>query len=258
MNFVQSSDSKDGTGQIHKHTLRINNVTTLEYYHLPRKRVKTSEIIVGDDNEVIVRTPFNKPCIEVQNLMKTKRHWILKKKKEFLDQKDKIEIIAPKFVQDSTLPYLGKNLLIEIIDSNGTNEIQLMDNTFLFNINSNGKQENIAKIESLYQNWIKAQAEKIFIKKVFEFRKKMKVRPEKVAVKKLRNRWGSLTRTGTINLNFNLIKAPVDVVDYIIIHELCHFKIKEHSHHFWHLLAQYIPNYDEKIKWLQINGRNMI
>ena len=42
-----------------------------------------------------------------------------------------------------------------------------------------------------------------------------------------------MTKQGSINLNINLLKAPEDIIDYIILHELCHFKIKEHSHHYW-------------------------
>ena len=58
----------------------------------------------------------------------------------------------------------------------------------------------------------------------------------------------------TINLNVNLVKAPEDIINYLILHELCHLKIKEHSHHFWELLHRYIPNYQEKKDWLDING----
>ena len=71
------------------------------------------------------------------------------------------------------------------------------------------------------------------LEKVF---KKLGVRVKRIAIKNLRNRWGSLTKNGVINLNLNLIKAPEDVIDYIILHELCHLKIKEHSHHYWDLL----------------------
>ena len=59
--------------------------------------------------------------------------------------------------------------------------------------------------------------------------------------------WGSLTKSGVFNLNLNLIKAPENVIDYIILHELCHLKIKEYSHHYWDLLHKYMPNYHDKI-----------
>jgi predicted metal-dependent hydrolase len=54
----------------------------------------------------------------------------------------------------------------------------------------------------------------------------------------------------TVNLNVNLIKAPDDVINYIVLHELCHLKIKEHSHHFWDLLEKFLPGCRDKIERL--------
>jgi predicted metal-dependent hydrolase len=67
-----------------------------------------------------------------------------------------------------------------------------------------------------------------------------------------------MTRQGSINLNVNLLKAPEDVIDYIILHELCHLKIKEHSHHYWAFVHRNMHNYQEKIEWLKINGNHLI
>jgi predicted metal-dependent hydrolase len=79
------------------------------------------------------------------------------------------------------------------------------------------------------------------------------------AIKKLKKRWASIGKNGdTINLNSNLSKTPEDIIDYIIIHELCHLKIKGHSHHFWDLLHKFIPNYREKIDWLKTNEASIV
>jgi predicted metal-dependent hydrolase len=67
-----------------------------------------------------------------------------------------------------------------------------------------------------------------------------------------------MTKEGSINLNVNLVKAPEDIIDYITLHELCHLKIKEHSYHYWDLVHRYMPNYQEKIDWLKVNGSALI
>ncbi len=74
----------------------------------------------------------------------------------------------------------------------------------------------------------------------------------------LKNRWGSITKKDTMNLNRNLIKAPEDIINYIIIHELCHLKIQGHSHNFWSFLKQFLPNYQKKIEWLNRNSQSLI
>jgi predicted metal-dependent hydrolase len=84
------------------------------------------------------------------------------------------------------------------------------------------------------------------------------LKPSEVIIKNLKNRWGSATKDNVINLNVNLLKAPESVIDYIILHELCHLKIKEHSHKFWDLLHKFMPDSREKIDWLKINGSNLV
>ena len=84
------------------------------------------------------------------------------------------------------------------------------------------------------------------------------VKANKVEIKNLKNRWASITENNEINLNVNLIKAPPEIIDYIIIHELCHFKIKGHSYNFWNLIRRHVPDYPKLIEWLNINGKNLL
>jgi predicted metal-dependent hydrolase len=88
--------------------------------------------------------------------------------------------------------------------------------------------------------------------------RKIGVGVKQMTIKNLKNRWGSLTKSGAINLNLNLVKAPEDVIDYIVLHELCHIKIKEHSHHYWDLLHKFMPDYHDKAEWLKANGSNLL
>ena len=102
------------------------------------------------------------------------------------------------------------------------------------------------------------KAQGIFEDKVEKYSKRIGVRVKRITIKNLRNRWKSLTKSSIINLNVNMIKAPEDVIDYIIVYELCHLKIKEHSHHYWDLVHRFMPNYQDKIEWLKANGDNLL
>jgi len=113
-------------------------------------------------------------------------------------------------------------------------------------------------LEKLYDTLLVERAQDIFEDKVKRFSKRIGVVVKRVAIKNLRNRWGSLTKNDVLNLNLNLIKAPEDIIDYIILHELCHLKIKEHSHHYWDLIHKFMPNYHDKIEWLKVNGNNIL
>ena len=116
-----------------------------------------------------------------------------------------------------------------------------------------------SKVRYLYNKWLTQKAKEIFLTKINKYSKIIGVYPPKrIILKNLRNRWGSVTKKDTINLNRNLIKAPEDIIDYIIIHELCHLKIQGHSHHFWSFLKQFVSDYEKKIDWLHRNSESLI
>jgi predicted metal-dependent hydrolase len=116
------------------------------------------------------------------------------------------------------------------------------------------------RIEKIYQGWLMKIARPIFKYKVESFSEKMNVnKPERIIIKKLKKRWASIGKNGdTINLNVNVAKTREDIINYIIIHELCHLKIKGHTHHFWDLLHKFVPDYQEKINWLNNNSNVLV
>jgi predicted metal-dependent hydrolase len=149
---------------------------------------------------------------------------------------------------------------LNICSSPTDTKLELKDNQFYVYL-KNDKEYNIdsrLQIRSMYENWIKQQATKILEPKVLKYGKVIMVKPKKTIFKNRKNRWGSATKDGTLNLNFNILKAPEDVIDYVITHELCHLKIKEHSHHYWNLVKKYTSDYKRKIEWLEINGKHLL
>ena len=142
------------------------------------------------------------------------------------------------------------------IQSENSSDIELVDGEFIVGIKSSKQYtttNNTALIKKIYEDWLIEEAQSIFKQKVDEYSKKLGVRVKDIAVKLLKI-WGSTTKEGTINLNANLVKAPEDIIDYIILHELCHLKIREHSHHYWDYVRRYMPDYQQKIDWLTVNG----
>ena len=246
----------------------IHGTKKVQYFVFRTRRRKTSEIIV-DSDEIVIRVPYSKPDTEIKSLIKEKISWILMKQKEISDSEKKIEISKPVYTKGSSLPYLGKNhkVQVKILDSQKENNryveknsVKYKNGIFVFNIQPSiqGNQESNDEIKILYENWLYHKAKIIFKEKVHILSKAIGVKANKVIIKNLKNRWASITKNNEINLNVNLIKAPPEIIDYIIIHELCHFKIKGHSYNFWNLLKRYCPDYPMIIKWLDINGQNLL
>ena len=228
--------------------------TTIPYYVIKSRRIKTSELIVDADT-ITVRTPYDKDKTEIERLVLDKASWILRKQKEYRETIP--QLTKPSFKQNTTLPYLGNNYPLVINKKQYTkNALDLVDGKFVATVRASRLTPKL--LQKLYGNWLKENAQEVFEDKVKKYSKKLGVLTNQIVVKNLRNRWGSLTKNGVLNLNLNLIKAPENVIDYIILHELCHLKIKEHSHHYWDLLHKYMPNYHDKIEWLKVNENHLL
>lgn len=133
----------------------------------------------------------------------------------------------------------------------------MVDDKFVFTLDFD-KQNQATKIKSLYEDLLLHRAKELIGQEIKYYSKVVGVNPKRFVVKRLKGRWGSITKKGTISLNYNLLKAPEDVIEYIIIHELCHFVIGTHSHHFWRLLSRYVTDYKTKVEWLEMNGKYLL
>lgn len=251
---------------ISKHVYQYG--TKIVNYNLVRsRRVKTCELIINDENTVVIRSPYSKSLAEIEGLLKNKINWISRKQIEYKGREHRIEIFKPTFQNNSTVPYLGRNLRLNIIQSypKDNDVVEYKNNQLFAFVKTNNKisasnyDTNLrTRVKSIYEKWLAKQANDVFMQKVLEFSKMIDVNPNKIIIKNLKNRWGSATEKGVMNLNVNLMKAPERVIDYIIIHELCHLRIKKHSYHFWHLVRKYVYDLDKNIMWLNINGKNLI
>jgi predicted metal-dependent hydrolase len=138
-------------------------------------RVKTSEIIIGEDG-VEIRTPMRKSISEIESIVKKKRNWIARKQSEYA--KREYHIIRPTFEIDSTLPYLGKNIPVRIRASSEANDnIKLVDGEF--HVSIFGKSSP-AQIRRLYEQWIRKTAREILSHKVKQYSKLLNVEVKKV------------------------------------------------------------------------------
>ena len=103
------------------------------------------------------------------------------------------------------------------------------------------EEYQIKNIDIFYKNEIK----KILPSKVEEFSKKMNLFPTSISYRKNKRTWGSCNHKNGLNFNILLMKFPIEIMEYVIVHELAHIKHKNHSRDFWSLVAVYCPNYKE-------------
>jgi predicted metal-dependent hydrolase len=231
---------------IQKHKIVYKN-NEIEFQIIKTARKKTSEITVKYD-DILIRAPFSKSIEDIESLVNSKAEWILQKIKENSGKKP--EIIFPTYKNNTTLPYLGKNVILKIVKDKN-DYLEFSNNEFVMHVNKN-------KVKTIYEKWLFNISSSIFNQFIEKYSFLLNIRPKKILIKNLKSRWGSATYKGTINLNVNLIKAPIEVIEYVVLHEMSHLIEKNHSHRFWKIIEYHMSNYPDKIKWLKINGSNIL
>ena len=105
---------------------------------------------------------------------------------------------------------------------------------------------------------LKAGAKPIIEEKVRLFADKIGVKYGKITIRNQKTRYGSCTAKGNLNFNCLIMLMPEKIIDYVIVHELCHIKEMNHSRRFWNEVESILPDYKERRKWLKQNGNTLI
>jgi len=164
-----------------------------------------------------------------------------------------------------TIPYTivrsGRRKTSEIqVDADGV-EIRVpfekLDQDILKMLNNKSQWilDKYSKFQAKKMHFKVRLGEPYVMKRVKALSSQIGVNPTKILVKPLRTRWGSATLNCTITINSRLFKAPDHVVDYVIVHELCHLKIRGHSSTYWNLVEMHMPGYAKSVAWLKKYGK---
>jgi predicted metal-dependent hydrolase len=111
--------------------------------------------------------------------------------------------------------------------------------------------------QKLLHAWYQSEAVKVFNSRLNYWYGQMGIQPKAVKLSNATTKWGSCTGKGNIHLCWNLIMAPLDVIDYVIVHELAHLVQLNHSAAFWSKVAEFLPDYQIHKHWLRVHGREL-
>jgi predicted metal-dependent hydrolase len=229
-------------------------------FKIIRSNRKTIGIIVNADQELLVRSPKRTPIRKIKSLLTKKEDWILKKLAKMAEIKDPPK--AKEFINGETLLYLGREYKLKLIAGSDLNELKVNLEQDRIKVYfpaelENDNEKRKAAVRDQLISWFRSQANLKINELINDYKKHLDVEPNNVVIKKQRKRWGSCSSKQNLNFNWKIIMAPLEIIEYLVVHELVHLIHPNHSKDYWQTVAEIIPDYNEKKEWLRINGRRL-
>ena len=193
-----------------------------------------------------VITPVTEDIETIRNFLSHNMPWILKKTKYYTKLNSKLEY-GP--LEDDEIIYLGKKYKIQFIKD--ALQYAVISES-LMKITFHVKDRRTYKRNIAY--WYREQTKNILNNKLPFLGKKLSISYGKVRIRNQKLRWGSCSKDGNLNFNLLLSALPINIIDYIIVHELFHLIEFNHSDYFWKLVEQAYPSYKNCRTWLNNNG----
>ncbi len=217
-------------------------------------RRKTLSITVHPDNRVIVHAPATCARVKINRFIEQKAEWIRKALLTNLQRQR--EKPVKRFETGEMLLYLGKEYRLRVEGAN-TTEVVLDKGSICVRIAVRDFPAEPWKIKELLMGWYGARAMDKIGEKTALYAARIGAPPRQVSLKTLKSRWGSCSTTGRISLAWNIIMAPEEVLDYLIVHELCHLVYHDHSAAYWDLVGSILSDHRQRRKWLRENGHRL-
>ena len=214
---------------------------------LVRSRRRTIGLLVDKDGRVVVRAPLNAPLALINQFVNSKQDWIEKRKQLAKTRASKVQV---RFEEGETFLVQGRSIPLKITQAA---KASLGYDGKAFILRKEDQQHAAVLFEQVY----KKLARKVLGARLQDLSTELGYPFKQFRLSSANTRWGSCSSHGTISLTWRLVMAPDDVIDYVIIHELSHLKVMNHSTKFWQTVESHMPNYKVNRQWLKNNGHRL-
>ncbi|MCF6277134.1 MAG: M48 family metallopeptidase [Anaerolineales bacterium] len=213
-------------------------------FKIIRSQRKTIALVIRPDGMLIVRAPQRATRKQINDMLEKHADWI--EKKQTRAKAMQADFTPRQFVADETFPFRGKYYALQLSDAEKP--------TLALNGSFQLAKSALAQAEHVFEAWYRQQAREIFTARVMFYAGKYHFDYAKIRLSSARTRWGSCSTRGNINLTWRLVMTPPQIIDYVVVHELCHLREHNHSQAFWAQVAAILPDYKLRRQWLRENG----
>lgn len=217
-------------------------------YEVRRSADASEPRIDVDIHDVTVVVPEDDD-VQPTELLKENAAWVVDKQRKYESYREQIP--DRTFEAGERFLFLGEDceLVIE------PRQNHAVDEGSIYLRKSTVRQSSVKQV---LENFYRSRARETFEKRADYYASQMGVEYKQIEIRNQRTKWGSCSTTGTLGLNWRLMMAPHEIIDYIIIHELAHLRETNHNRAFWSLVREYDPNYNDHAQWLEEHSVQLI
>ena len=225
-------------------------------YEFRRGKRRTIGFSVGPDG-LTVSAPKWVPLYEIDKAVLEKSGWILKKLQETRDRHQRLESARIDWKDGCHLPFMGNQVMVVLDPRHAFGGVgaELKSNSLEAQQSADASAPHLAlhvglphsatedQIRDAVQAWLMRQAKRIFTERLDHFAPTVGVQWRKLSLSSAGTRWGSASADGSIRLNWRLVHFKLSVIDYVVVHELSHLRVMDHSPRFWDTVRAVVPDY---------------
>ena len=233
--------------------MQMRQVQDIQYQLLPGADRKTTDIVIERDGVIRVRPPLQMTPEQVDETVFSKRLWIYRNLAEWRDLNATHD--EREWVNGEAFLYLGNSYRLSLVDEQ-EEPLKLKDGRFqlLRTVLSQGGQD---AAQLAFEAFYKEKGQARISKRVEYFAPRVGVVAGDVQIKDLGYRWANCLPSGALHFHWKCLMAPLTVIDYVIVHELCHLRHRDHSDAFWNEVDKVMPQYRERKEWLRQRGAEL-
>ena len=217
-------------------------------YTLIRSSRRTLSMEISNDGSLIIRAPHLVSRSRIDTFVAAKKTWIQKHQKNMV--RHALTPIKKRFNEGEHFLFLGRTYPLTYTDK-PLRSVKL-DNSLTLHMRM--QKEPAKYIEA----WYKKEARTVMAERTAFWTNKTGLTCRAVKLSSAQKRWGSCNSRSEINLNWRLVMAPVDVIDYVVVHELVHTEVYNHTQEFWGQVSRILPDYKKQRQWLKDHRSEMM
>ncbi len=239
------------------------------HYQLKRTRRRSIGLRI-DERGLSVNIPMRASEKWLSSVLQDKAQWVIDKLSKWQSENRAIATLSPcgtgqtaKLCDGQTIPFMGETLTLRLLKN--SQATSLFDTppqrratelfvyvTDIVTHDLNANTANNTHTEDALSQWYQVSAENIFKERVALYAARMNVAPRAIKLSTARTQWGSCTVQGVLRFNWQLIKMPLRLIDYVVVHELAHLIQMNHSQAFWREVGKICPDYSQLRKELRL------